>query len=207
VPPPLPPTLLRAEATADGVRLSWHAPTEGEATRYNVYRAPAGEPIGPRPLQREPVSSPEYLDSEVVSGTEYVYEVRTAASATPPLQESEPSEPVRVRAEDLFAPAAPEKLVAVQEGATVRLFWNPSGERDLAGYRVYRAPAEGAFERIGTDPLERSSFVDSAVRVGVRYSYRVTAVDRATPPNESRPSEAVEIEVAADPAAGGSAGP
>jgi hypothetical protein len=32
--------------------------------------------------------------------------------------------------------------------------------------------------------------------------YRVTAVDRAKPPNESEPSVEVEVQVAADPGAG-----
>ncbi len=205
--PPLAPSLLAAEATADGVLLSWQPPAGEGPNRYNVYRSPAGQPMGPRPLQREPVATPEYLDAEVVSGMEYTYAVRTAASDSPPLQESESSEPVRVRAEDLFAPAAPEKLVVVQEGSTVRLFWNPNQERDLAGYRVYRAEAEGAFARVGADPVERSSFMDSDVRPGLRFTYRVSAVDRATPPNESAPSEPVGIEVATDPTAGGPAGP
>lgn len=205
--PPIPPSLLSAEATSDGVHLTWQAPPAEGQQRYNVYRARAGEAMGPRPLQREPLSSPEYLDAEVTSGTEYEYEVRTAATDALPLQESAPSAIVRVRAEDLFPPARPEKLVAVQEGATVRLFWNPNQERDLAGYRVYRAVAGGSFERVGGDAIERASFIDADVHPGLRVSYRVTAVDRATPPNESAPSEVAELEVATDPTAGGSASP
>jgi fibronectin type 3 domain-containing protein len=205
--PPLAPSALAAEATADGVRLTWQPPPGEGPFRYNVYRARAGEQVGPRPLQREPVTSPEYLDADAVNGTDYTYEVRTAATDALPLQESLSSAPVQVRAEDRFPPAVPEKLVAVQEGSTVRLFWNPNQERDLAGYRVYRSVADGSFERIGGDPVERSSFIDADVRPGLRVAYRVSAVDRATPPNESAPSESVAIEVAADPGAGGATGP
>lgn len=201
------PSMLAGEATGDGVRLVWKPPAGEGPVTYNVYRALDGEENGPRPLQREPLSTPEYLDGEVQPGAKYRYEVRTAAGAASPLHESEPSAPVVVLAEDRFAPAAPGKLVVVQEGAAVRLFWNPSPEHDLAGYRVYRALDGGAFERIGSDVVERPSFTDSDVRAGSRASYRVTAVDRAHPPNESRPSEEAAIDVAVDPAVPGPAGP
>jgi hypothetical protein len=106
-------------------------------------------------------------------------------------------------AADLFAPAAPRGLVAVQEGVAVRLFWDPSSERDLRGYRVYRQPVEGEatadWTPVGPDPVEGALFLDDDVRVGQRWFYRVTAIDRATPPNESLPSEPIEIELLVEP--------
>lgn len=203
VAPPPTPTRLSGEATADGVRLSWDAPSEGGPFRFHVYRAVAGEPMPERPLHREPLSESAYLDSEVETGRTYAYEIRTAAGDGLPPRESVSSAPVRVVAADRFAPAPPGKLVAVQEGPRVRLFWNPGPESDLAGYRVYRRSAEGEWVRVGTDPIDRPSFLDAEVVAGGNYAYRVTAIDRASPPNESPASEEAAVEVALDPTAGG----
>ena len=86
--------------------------------------------------------------------------------------------------------------MAVQEGKAVRLFWNPNKEKDLAGYRVYRRDAAGEWRRIGPELGVEPLLLDPDVLPGTHVSYRVAAVDRAG--NESAPSEAVELDVAAD---------
>lgn len=202
VEPPDPPSQLQAEATADGIRLKWMPPEGPDELRYNVYRGRPDEPLELRPINREPVEATEFLDSEVTSGSTYAYTVRTAASAGVPYRESVSSEQVVLLAEDRFAPAAPERLVVVQEGPAVRLLWNPNQERDLAGYRVYRKITED-WVRIGPALVDRPTYLDGDVRPGQRSEYRVTALDRASSPNESAPSEAVGIEVAAEPAPAG----
>jgi hypothetical protein len=173
--------------------------TEPPGLRYNVYRyAPEGRP-GERPINAVPVIATEYLDGDAETGESYVYLVRTLISDATPIREGPASEPLTVSAEDLFAPAPPGGLIAVQEGAAVRLFWNPSGERDLAGYRVYRRADQSKWSRIGPDPVEQPTYLDSDVGVDQFLSYRVTAIDRATPPNESPPSEVTEHNVRMEP--------
>jgi hypothetical protein len=54
---------------------------------------------------------------------------------------------------------------------------------------------------VGAGLVKQPSFVDTGVAPGTLARYRVTAVDRAQPPNESAPSSVVELRVAADPAA------
>jgi hypothetical protein len=89
--------------------------------------------------------------------------------------------------------------VAVLVGPAVRLFWDPNPERDVMGYRVYRSRAAGAWERVGPDPVERSSYLDEDVAIGERLVYRVSAVDRAAPPNEGPQSDPVEVEILSEP--------
>ncbi len=202
VEPPVPPSHLQAEATADGIRLKWLPPELGEGLRYNVYRRMPGERLVLRPIHPQPVENAEFLDSGVANGVTYEYVVRTAASDGAPFRESVSSEAVIVRAEDLFPPGAPEKLVVVQEGTAVRLLWNPNPERDLAGYRVYRRTADG-WIHVGPDLVDHPAYLDEQVRSGQHLEYRVTAVDRATTRNESAPSDAVEVEVAQEPAPSG----
>ena len=199
VEPKSPPAGLRAEATADGIRLSWSAP-EGEAdARYNVYRGPSPGPLAEKPLHLQPLESPDYLDTTAAVGERYRYVVRTVAGEGPPYRESASSLVVEVDASDRFAPAPPSGLVAVQEGKAVRLLWNPGAEPDLEGYRVYRRRAEGEWAPLGTDVLRQPSYLDTDVLPGDALAYRVTAVDRADAPNESAPSEEATILVGSEP--------
>lgn len=193
------PTGLAGQASADGVHLSWVAPEGVAGATYNVYRGLSTGKLEEHPLNVQPLSSPDHLDATVEAGKAYRYVVRTVAAAGPPYRESSSSNEAEVDASDRFPPAAPAGLVAVQEGTAVRLLWDPGAEKDLEGYRVYRATGDGDFVRIGAETVLQPSFLDTGIAAGTRVRYRVTAVDRATPPNESSPSSEVELRVAADP--------
>jgi len=193
------PRALTGLASADGVRLSWE-PAEGAVSpSYNVYRGPADGKFAERPLNVQPLTSTDDLDATAEPGNTYRYVVRAVAAEGPPYRESVSSNVVIVDASDRFAPAPPSGLVAVQEGNAARLLWNPGSESDLDGYRVYRDSGDGTWVRIGGDIVRQPSLIDPGLgRVGL-VRYRVTAVDRANPPNESEPSSVVELRVAADP--------
>jgi hypothetical protein len=194
------PRGLRAEPTSDGVRLVWDPPAGDGPFEFNVYRSGTGQPPAETPINTEPLTVTEFLDSGVISGDSYVYAVRVSLATGAPRRESASSNAVELVAEDRFAPAAPEGLVVVQEGEAIRLFWNPNRERDLAGYRVFRRVDGGEWERIGPEPVEQPLFLDADVRIDQRIDYRLTAIDRASPTNESPPSESVEVIVLQEPA-------
>jgi len=200
------PRELTAVPTADGVRLIWQPPTDGDTElKYNLYRSAPDGPEPRQPLNAEPLTVTEFLDTKAITGSRYRYFVRVVLAEGKPLREGESSVAVELVADDRFAPARPEGLVAVQEGLAVRLFWNPNGERDLAGYRMFRKVGDRDWQRIGPDPVEQSTLLDSDVAAGQRLAYRVVAIDRVDPPNVSEPSSVVELELAAEPAAPGGA--
>ena len=89
-------------------------------------------------------------------------------------------------------PSPPANLVAIASAGVVRLSWSPSPETDVAGYIVYRAPAAGGFERIGSTSAPSTTYVDRAVTRGT-YRYAITAHDNAARPNESRRSNEVRV--------------
>jgi hypothetical protein len=204
--PPAAPAELTAEATGDGIRVAWGGVASGERTRYNLYRTLPDEPEALEPLHPSPLTETEYLDREVSYGARYVYRVRVVLAEGLPRRESESSAPFEVVAEDRLPPASPRGLVCVQEGPLIRLFWNPSPERDLRGYRVYRSVDGGPWARVGPDPVEQATWVDREVTIRQRLSYHITAVDRAVPPNESAAGETVELEVSAEPTMPGEGG-
>ncbi len=199
VPPVAAPRALTGQASADGVRLAWEAPEGASATTYNVYRGSAEGAFSERPLNVQPLTTLDDLDGTVESGKTYRYVVRAVAAEGLPYRESVSSNPVVVDASDRFPPAPPAGLVAVQEGSAVRLLWNPAQERDLEGYRVYRALGDGAWTRIGGEVVRQPSCLDRGASPETVARYRVTSIDRAVPPNESGPSVEVELRVAEDP--------
>ena len=91
---------------------------------------------------------------------------------------------------DTFPPAAPTGLHASVAAGSIELTWQQNTESDLAGYIVYRAVGNGAFERLA-QVAEIPSYSDHAVEAGKTYRYAVSAIDRAN--NESGRSEAVEV--------------
>jgi len=196
-----PPRATTGEASAGGVRLTWEPPETGGGAGYNVYRGPIGGPLAEAPLNEQPLRSTDFLDETVTAGAAYRYVVRTVAVEGAPYHESVSSPEVHVDASDRFAPAPPTGLVVVQEGSAARLLWNPGTERDLDGYHVYRNLDGAGWTRLDPEIVRQPSFLDPGVPPGASARYRVTALDRAQPPNESAPSDEVEIQMAREPAA------
>lgn len=193
---PRPPERLTASPGEGQVRLAWSAtallvdgspapPTLG----YEVLRAPsAAGPFGP--ITPEPIATRDFTDRGLTNEETYYYAVRAvrtepAGSARSVLSAVASATPV-----DLTPPSPPGNLVAVPAETAVRLAWNASPEEDVAGYVVYRAEAPGAaFVRLTPTPITTTTYIDRAVERGKTYAYAVTAVDRATRPNESRRSQ------------------
>jgi fibronectin type 3 domain-containing protein len=188
--PPSPPGPLQAETAEGEVRLRWEGPGP-DAVAYNVYRRPAESPIEPdAPLNATPLGAAEYTDRTFTYDTRYVYYVRAVARNTTTPCESVAGPTVEVLPHDRFAPTVPSGIAVAVEAGQIRLYWFPNAEPDLAGYRIYRRSDEAAeAERIAEVGATESSYVDASAIPGVRYHYAVSAVDGATPPNESPRSE------------------
>jgi len=202
-PPPAAPLHLKVETAEGEVRLAWDAgapDVKGEL--FNIYRRPAAQEEEPLvPLNTAPLSERTYVDARFTYGETYRYSVRALLKPPPPLRESVPCDEVEARPLDLYAPKAPTGLAAAVEGQAIKLYWFPNSEADLHGYRVYRREAKGEFRPIGDVGAAETSFADTTAARGVRYYYVVTALDGATPPNESARSAEVSESVSADTAA------
>jgi hypothetical protein len=164
------------------------APAGPRRSGFLVYRrvgeAAFGEPFAGDPLERRKLD-----DTTVPAGATACYVVRAAASVDP-LVESAPSNEACVEMRDIAAPAAPAGLAVLPRENGLELLWSRSGAADLAGYRVYRAAAEGRPERIAEVGADRSSWLDEKAARGATYRYAITAFDQAG--NESEAAEPVE---------------
>jgi hypothetical protein len=209
-PPPVPHE-VRAEVAEGEVRLSWTPGASGAVgapAHYNVYRREASATRDPdAPLNAKPLEEAQFVDRSFHYDLDYLYTVRSVLDAPQGKCESDAEPPVAVRPHDVFAPLAPSGLAVSAEGGVIKVYWFPNAEPDLAGYRIYRrAEGEAEATRVGEVGASETSWVDNGVSPGVRYHYAVTAVDNATPVNESPRSEERTERLAPEPAPGGKPG-
>lgn len=195
------PSSLQAEAGERTITLSWLAPTRradgsplAEVPGYNLYRGTQTGRYDLSPINREPVRTTQFQDTDLVNDRTYYYVVRAVENQEPPWQEGLPSSEVRAVPVDLTPPAPPQGVRAVAgPGPVVSLSWEPNRESDLLGYLVYRSDDPNRRPRLLTEtPLTAPILTDRSVQSGVRYLYTVTAVDASSRRNESVASEAVE---------------
>jgi fibronectin type 3 domain-containing protein len=155
---------------------------------FFVYRRPKSGAYD-QPLVREPLDRRTFRDEGAPLGATWCYVVRAVAS-TEPLIESAPSNEACVERRDVSAPAAPAGLAVLPRQGGLELLWSPSGEEDLAGYRVYRAAEGQPPQRLAELPPAKAAYLDESARQGVVYRYTLTAYDAAG--NESDPTDPVE---------------
>lgn len=186
--PAPPPGSFETSATANGVLLTWEKPNT-QIAGYHVYKREATSRAFGLPLQRVSPDRTEYLDSEAEFGKAYIYTIRGIISAQP-LIESSPAAEREIDFRDRFAPEPPVRVLALGEAGQARLVWEESPSKDTIGYKVYRQDTpESDFRSITETPVDALEYIDLGLASGVRFLYRVSAVDGVG--NEGPPSESV----------------
>ena len=183
VAPPEQPRGLSAEAAPQGVRLAW----QGAGSAFAVFRRGRDEKDY-QALGRSP--KPEYVDATAEFGKPYSYLVQSVVKAGEGEAQSELSGEAAITPVDTFPPAAPVGLTAVPSTASIELVWERTAEPNLAGFRVYRALGNAAFERLSVTQ-ELPAYSDHKIEAGKIYRYAVTAVKKNG--LESKLSEAAEV--------------
>ncbi len=198
--PPLPPRDLIAQASRDGVFLSW-SPTSAWADGrpvdlpiiYKIYRhKPGAKGWKALPVM---VHNPGYFDASARRGQRYAYKVTAVLRYHGTQIESRPAGPVWVSPRDLVPPRPPGGLVAVRTSRGIELSWQENTDMDLAGYIVYRKGPGNLIFKLNHVPLSKPYFIDRTRLSSGHYTYWITAVDLATPPNESSMSEPVTVDI------------
>ena len=180
------PAGVRAEATPNGVKLSWQSELR-PALAFRVYRRAEADK---ETSQVATPASSEWIDTATAFGKRYAYSVQAVVKTGVSEAESEISPPVELVPVDKFPPAVPTGLTAAASPDSVELAWERNTDPDFAGYRVYRSLDSAAFEKIA-DSLDAPNYSDRRITAGKRYRYAVSAVDLLG--NESARSQTVEV--------------
>lgn len=180
---PSPPVGLKATVRNEAIELGWEAPPDNidrsvpaRLTGYHLYRSIDGNPAVR--LNPSLITDTRFGDTTFEFGLETVYTVRAATQDAEPYGQSSDSAPCRLRPEDTFAPAAPEGLMSMTGLDFISLSWDACGEKDLAGYRVWRrAEGQSDYVELTAAAIKETNFQDSTAERGRRYEYAVTAED------------------------------
>lgn len=189
--PPGPPEILAVTPEEGRVCVEWLAPERDMAGKpaaiggYKIYRRLLSQDEYDNPLTSLPWPGTSYTDLTAPYGDPIVYTVRATLPDKPRI-EGLPAVEAGLDYRDVYPPPAPRRLDALSEGKIVRLFWDPVGVVDLAGYIVFRAEGDGVPVRLTPQAIKDSFLTDETVKPRVRYRYTVRAIDTAG--NMSPPS-------------------
>ena len=115
-----------------------------------------------------------YTDTTVTNGTTYFYQV-TARNAV-----GEGSRSAEASAKPATVPGVPRNVTAAMNATKgVTLTWaapTSNGGSAVTGYRIYRSTATGT-ETFLVAVGNVTSYIDKATTAGVRYFYKITAVN------------------------------
>ena len=146
------------------------------------------------PYLGQVVGSPAYVSAHEVTLTNlapetvYYYRVGSRDRAANGPVESQVLKFTTEAEADVDPPPMPEGLV-VRAGLDANLLsWEPCEEGDLSCYAVYRESSDGNWLPVASN-LQESSYLDGGLEAERAYRYRVSALDRQSPPNESEMSQ------------------
>jgi len=191
--PPGAPQGLVAAGSDGRITLNWSPPASngGSAvTSYNVYRATTA---GAETLLGSAGNATTFSDTGLTNGTTYYYQVSAVNAVGEGSRSAEAAGVPGV----VNAPSAPQNPSAVAAGGTITMSWSApasNGGAPVSSYNVYRGTAPGAEAAYAT--VTGTSYTDSAVTLGTKYYYTVTAVNSA---GEGSPSAEVSATAATVP--------
>ncbi len=185
-PAPHPPGAPNLNPAEESIQVSWVPSATNidgspvtPGVGFNLYRTSDPGIPARNPLNPTPVAETSYRDGSARLGGKYFYRVRAVLETAEGRVESRDSEEVSLLHRDVYPPGPPRQLAIVVGRELLNLAWFPNSEADLAGYHVFRSQGPGGFQRLTAVATRRTSYADRDLQKGRRYSYRVTAVDRA----------------------------
>lgn len=184
-PPSRPAGNINVKESDGRIELSW--PKE-DGFFYNVYRYDNGSyPLFP--INKDLLSRSLFVDSGLINGQRYMYEIRKVKVVEKRKWEGEG---LRVEAtpKDLTPPSIPQGIKAEKRGSIVEVSWLKNTENDLAGYNVYRVIGRSE-QKLTKIPTKETQFIDHSLGSNRFVSYYVTSVDISG--NESEPSREIII--------------
>jgi fibronectin type 3 domain-containing protein len=170
------------ELSGDGeIMLKWNANNEDDFHSYRLYRTTNSDIETTYTLLIETTQN-QYLNVGLDYNTTYYYRL-SAIDVND--NESEKGDEVHLKPLNLIPPAIPQGVKVYgynvpSEPVRIDVQWTANTETDFLHYNVYKFTS-GLFAADSTTFLQNlttTSFSDTAITIGTKYYYKVTAVDK-----------------------------
>ena len=197
VTPPFPPVFATTKITEGEITVLWHPNREADLAGYELYRQEKGDSAGTTSLHLNkkllPVKTLSFKDADnLVVGIRYLYTLKAVDKDG---NVSLLSCPVVAATFDHTPPKAPSSIKGkqVKKEQTVTVTWKLPTAKDLKGVILYRAKKAGGTFYPLTQMVKESNYIDTKVKFGKTYYYRLVAFDLKN--NKSEDSKIVTVEV------------
>lgn len=192
---PSPPTRIEAWGEVGQARIRWSPSPSPGVWGYEVARSNEHAAVSFTVVTIEPTRDTVFVEALPIAPTpvRYFYQVRAVDMQG---TRGPWSIPVSVTLPDIVPPTSPQLEEVIPGDGIITLRWSQAArDRDVARFYLYRREGDR-----GTDVLvtpeglsaDVREYVDSSVRAGVFYGYRVVAVDSAG--NRSKPSRRISAQ-------------
>jgi fibronectin type 3 domain-containing protein len=179
-PPAVPYNLEIVNIGNGAVSLSWTPSKDTDLKGYNVYWLGWAQ-VDTLNANRKSFDSSSAVISNLDYETMYYFGVSAIDKSG---NESAISVQITGKPQNTTSPLPPSNTEAFAENIdfpTINVFWAPNTEPDLDHYEVFRglSPNGGSEDSLKlVASVTEENFKDAAVEVGIKYYYKVTAVDK-----------------------------
>jgi fibronectin type 3 domain-containing protein len=192
---PQAPEGLRAVAESGGVALQWTSGSQGSGIQgYRVYRGTTDKIEDMKAAGRTSAGDTTFFDKDVEKEKTYYYVVRSFRLNRGVSVES-PASPVSTITVSSSDQRPPENVRAEAQRDGIRIVWD---EAQVPGqetrYNVYRSESGRRYEKINTEPIRSTWFLDRNTVKGRTYRYTVAAFQEGNPQEETSRSASPAVE-------------
>jgi fibronectin type 3 domain-containing protein len=177
VTPPRPPAITGSSVREGQVALAWSQVHVYDLAGFQVYREVDGLK---QKINRNIILNPSFVDANPPVDVPVIY---TVVAVDETGNESDPSSTVNLSVRDHVKPQISSFKASVTKGEVVLTV--VSKDTDLAGFDLFRSHNNRDFLKISHTRIKKSEFVDSRVKKGKRYFYKVILWDQAANKTES----------------------
>lgn len=171
--------------TGTTLRVAWKPRTEWDMAGYKIYRAvDSGSGVGAYSYLTS-TTVPYLNDTGLTEFNRYYYKITAYDIANKESEESHEALGIPNR-----RPNATSGLVASDPGTghKVNLTWNAlvgepldpfyDNTPDIAGYDLYATTTSGVYGKVNEKPITGTSYTHLGIKDGVKYFYKIVAIDR-----------------------------
>ncbi|MDD1770608.1 MAG: fibronectin type III domain-containing protein [Methanomassiliicoccales archaeon] len=170
------PSSVGATGGTRSITVQWSAPSSDGGSAVTSYKLYRGTSSGAETLLANVGLVTSYTDSGLANATTYFYQVSAVNAVGEGSLSTEKSATTLIQ-----VPTAPMQLNAAATSGTITLTWaqpSSNGGGAVSGYKVYRGTSPGGETLLATIGAI-TSYADQGLQNGLRYYYKVAAVNSA----------------------------